>query len=814
MNEFHRSALSDARGQPLLRGQEGIWFAQAMDPTGLSYILARYTEIHGPVDRAAFEAAARQVVTETETLRVYVEEREDGPVQHIAPLPDWSLPFLDVSAEPDPRNAALAWIDGQRRTPFDLSRPALFSWALIKLADDHFIWSQIVHHLILDGYGFHLIVQRLAAVYSALVNGNPVPPSNATSMAELVRDEVHYRSSADWAKDRDYWLTLLADRPDPVRLTQQPPPAYGPFRRRAIELPPEMVNALRNLARDSDASLADLLMAAVALYLYRLTGKRDILLSAPLLGRHDSMARQTPAMMSNIVPVRVRFHPADNIADLLSQVRRSRRAGARHQRFAREDLRQNLGLSPIDWDIAPVGVNNMPFNYRLSFGASPSTTHDPSNGPVPDLTFCSYYSAAGMGMLLHLDGHAALYEEAELRHHAERFQRLLASLATGSGDTPLSSVDLLDEAERRLVLGEFNATDHPLPPEPATLPALFEAQAAHTPEATALVFEDSELSYAALEGQANRLAWHLRSCGAGPEGIVALALERSPALVVAILAVLKTGAAYLPLDPEHPPARSAFMLDDSGARLLVSTSDVVERLAGEDATDDHTVILLDRPEVREALAALPTTPLSDTDRTRPLLPYNLAYLIYTSGSTGTPKGVTVAHTGVINLIHAQREAFAVAPEARVLQFAALAFDAVVSEVFATLGTGATLILASSDTLRDSTHLTNLFDQARVTHVTLPPVLLGSLDNQALRGITSLVVAGEACPPELVQRFAGGRRMVNGYGPTENTVGAAISAPLDPKQDGRGPVTDRRPDPEHAVVCSGRCPVAGAGGGCG
>ncbi|HTP24353.1 MAG TPA: amino acid adenylation domain-containing protein, partial [Anaeromyxobacteraceae bacterium] len=761
-----------------------MWFAQKLDPTGRAYLIGQYIEIQGPVEQEAFEAAARQVVCEMETLRLHFEETANGPVQRIAPFLDRFLTFRDFTARDVPHESARAWMSERFVIPFDPACPPLFSWALVKVSDDRFFWCQTYSHLIVDGLSGHLVTRRLAEVYTALLSGQPPAPSQAIGLADLLLAEDEYRGSARWLKDREYWLTLLADRPEPASLADKQLAYTSGFRRRAIDVPAALADVLRQRARACEATLPDLVVASVAIYLHRLTGKRDVVLSTPVLGRNGPEARRTPAMMSDVIPVRLRIHPEQTVGELIGHTARQLRNGLRHQRFAGVDLRQALGLGPRDGDLAAVSVNCMPFDYGLHFGDYPSIAHNISNGPVTDISFSLYESPPGKGPVLHLDGNTGLHSDDELDGHAERFQFLLSNLAGAGPTAPVAGLDILDPAERRKVLQEFNATVHPLPTGPATLPVLFEAQVARSPEATALVFQDRSLSYAELDARANRLARLLHRHGAGPETLVALAFKRSPDLVVAILAVLKSGAAYLPLDPTHPPARLAFVLADSHASLLLSTSDIAHRIGAQHLT----ALLLDHPETANALATLPSSPLTDTERTRPLHPENLAYLIYTSGSTGSPKGVDVAHAGAVNLVHAQRAAFAVTPTDRVLQFASLAFDAAVSEIFVTLGSGATLVLAPAEDLRDPERLAILIAGGGVSQATLPPALLPNLGGQAIAGLSTLVVAGEACPPALVKRFASRRRMLNAYGPTESTVCASISGPLDPERDGTGPVS--------------------------
>ncbi|WP_256641415.1 amino acid adenylation domain-containing protein, partial [Streptomyces murinus] len=308
----------------------------------------------------------------------------------------------------------------------------------------------------------------------------------------------------------------------------------------------------------------------------------------------------------------------------------------------------------------------------------------------------------------------------------------------------------------------------------ATLPELFQEQVAHSGAAVSVVYEDVEISYAELNTRANRLAHHLIEQGVGAEQIVALVLSRSIDLVVSELAVLKAGAAFLPIDPNYPTERIAFMLRDAAPAQVISASEHADVLRAL----DRPALVLDGPLTASAVAARPASDPCTPDGGPLAHVANPAYVIYTSGSTGTPKGVVVTHAGIANLAAAQIERFAVEPDSRVLQFASPSFDASVSELCMALLRGAALVLAPADRLLPGTPLTALLTEQRITHVTLPPVALGVMNPvDGLGPVTTLVVAGEACPVGVVDTWSPGRRVINAYGPTETTVCATMSEPL-------------------------------------
>lgn len=768
---------------PLLRAQEGLWFAHKLDPTGLAHNLALYTDICGPLDRVCFEAAARRLVAETEALRLVFVETESGPMQRIVPAPEWSLPYFDFSTAENPRQAALDWMQAELRVVFDVSRGPLFTFALFKLGDDRHYWFQQYTHLICDGYSIWLLARRQSELYGALVAGQAPPPSQAVPLAEIVDQEARLRLSAQWSASRDYWLKLLADRPEPPQLSGKPWVPHRGAVRHTVDLPAPLADALRRKAAECHASLARLLAAGVAIYLHRLTGCTDLLLSFPVMGR-EARERGTAAMLSSVLLLRLRMMPELPLGRLVDEVTRQLREGRQHP-LAQSDLRLALGLVPSEGELSPFHANSLPFSTSMPFGQCSSESHNLSTGPVAGLSFTTHQDKPGEGLELLLVGDAGQYSEADLQRHGELFLRLLESLAPAPAEAPIADLELLSQAERGQVLEGFNETAMPLPENPAALPALFEAQAARTPEAVALIFKDQRVSYAELEARANRLARLLRGRGIGPENLVALALERSPEMIVALLATLKTGAAYLPLDPAAANARAGFTLRDSKASLLLTTGEVAGALAElcQGLEQTPALLLLDAPETARELAAQAPTALVDRERTRPLAASDLAYCIYTSGSTGVPKGVGMPHACLLNLLAWQ---WAQRPErtrTRVLNYTALTFDVSAQEIFDALGGGDALVLIDSDTRLDARALLRVIQEAGVGRLYMPYVALQALAESAeaagadLSGV-EVVTAGEQLQVTSALRkvFRDPARCLlhNQYGPTETHVVSACT----------------------------------------
>ncbi|MBB5927479.1 non-ribosomal peptide synthetase [Streptomyces echinatus] len=784
---------------PLSAAQRGIWYGHHIDSSGRRYRIAEYFDIHGPVDPEAFGASWRQVVEETEALRVRFTEGADGPGQFVAGAEAAAVDVVDVSALPDPAGAALERMRADLDRPVELSRGPLHTVLLFKLAADRWQWYFQFHHVAMDGYSGALVVRRVAEVYSALVAGEPAGRADPLPLRGLLDEETGYRASDSFAADQEYWRAQLAGRPDPVTLAGRSSGTDGGPARCSAQLDADLQ---RRLTESTGRALPTLVLTAVAAYLHRLTGARDLVLGLPVTARPGTGTAGTAGMVSNLLPLRLTVTSGLSCADLARHVLSRAREALRHQRYRYEDMRRDQRLSLEDESLVGPVVNVLPFSYDRGFGGHPMTSHNLAGGLVEDLSITVYDRGEGQGLRVDFDA-SARYRREDLLTHQRGLLRVLRAMADDPG-VEVGRIELLDEAERRRVLHEWNDTarEHPA----ATWPALFEAQAARTPGATAVVFEDTELSYAGLNGRANRLARSLVASGIGPESVVALALPRSVELITAMLAVAKAGGAYLPLDLEHPAERIAFMCADAAPACVV----IGERGPAGLPGDLPRITLDGRPGTHEDTGpadgptdtgltdtgltdsgltdsgltdadltdtGLTDADLTDADRLAPLLPDHPAYVIYTSGSTGRPKGVVVTHAGAASLAFGQIARLGVDERSRVLQFASPSFDAAFSEVSMALLSGAALVLARAEQLVPGVALTELAAKHALTHVTLPPAVLSVMRQDELPADLTLNLAGEACPAEVVAAWSPGRLLLNAYGPTEATVCATMSDPL-------------------------------------
>ena len=752
---------------PLSAAQLGLWFAQKIEPDNPTYNIGGAIEIHGPVDPRLFAAAYEQAMIETEALRVRFIEDSNGPRQVIDFGSEISLPLIDVSAESDPEAAAEECMKADLAKPVDLLRGPLFWFALLKVAPDRFFWYQRYHHIVMDGIGGVLFVRRVADHYAALTNKLPCVDNPFGSLNLAIEEDTSYRASDRFARDRQYWLERLADLPEPVSLSGRIPTSCSHLLREAGYLPSSDAETLRSVSHRATASLAQVVIAASGVYLHRLTGARDLVLGIPVSGRLGAVSRRTPCMLSTVLPLRLRVHASMNLSELMEQVAQEIRGGLPRQRYRTEDLRRDLRLLAHDQKLFGTLVNVMLFDQDLRFAGYRTTTHNFSNGPIDDLSILVYDRPGNNGVRIEFNANSALYSKDELATHLRRFLRLLETIAANPR-RPIGRLDLLAPDERNQILADWTNTACDVPQ--TTIPALFEAQVSRSPEAAAVVFEETTLPYEQLNLQANRLASLLIGRGVGPESVVAVALPRSIEMVVGLLGILKAGAAYLPLDPDYPAARLAHLLEKAEAVCVLTRTHIAPRLP-----DTVTHLLLDHPDTVSALTRCSDRNPSDTERTQPLDPQNPAYVIYTSGSAGAPKGVVVTHGAIVNRLLWMQSAYKLKSDDRILQKTPAGFDVSVWEFFWPLTHGATLVIAKPEGHKDPGYLTRLISTEEVTTVHFVPSMLQAflqeptvVDCGQLRRV---ICSGETLTVQLQQQFFSilDTPLHNLYGPTEAAV---------------------------------------------
>ncbi|MFD1535397.1 non-ribosomal peptide synthetase [Nonomuraea guangzhouensis] len=710
-------------------------------------------EADGGIDVRALGRAWQHVVDRHPALRSTAHwEGYDEPVQAVHRA--FTLPIAYL-------NGAGAAIGG------DLRASPRTRLAMERLSDRRVrvVWS--THHLFVDGWSLSQVLSEVLTAYGAISAGGQPDATPAPA----------FRAYADWLGGHDqsgameYWRAVMAGFDSPTPLPCDRPPVPGrtvrSVRDVTVRLGADRYEEARVFARRHRLTLNTIVRAAWALLLSRYgEGVDDVVFGATAAARPAELpgADAIVGLMINTLPVRVRVDGGAPVAVWLRSIQDRQTAAAAFGHLPPSWHQENSGLPPgvALFDTA-VAFDNLPADPLALSGGGLRVVHADADNTTNYPLGLVCHTEGDLVMRLCYD--PCLFDDGTARRLAAHLRALIGELIADP-ERPLSLVDLLNPGEHRTLTDTWTRP-RATPEAPVCATELFARQVRNAPAAAAVLFEDQSLTYAELDRRSDKLAHHLARQGVGPEVTVGLALRRGVNLAVAVLGVLKAGGAYLPLDLAYPAERLRWMLRDSGAALLITDADCLDQVV--------PVVCLDRdgPLIEQAPAHPPRTPVR---------PGGAAYVIYTSGSTGRPKGVVVTHAGMAGLLETY-QALGAGPGSRVLQFASPSFDAAFWELSMALLTGATLVMAPPERLLPGARLSELVADAGVTHLTVPPALLALLRPGCLPQDVRVVVAGEACPPELAGEWATRHRMVNAYGPTETTVCATMSEPL----SGRGPV---------------------------
>ncbi|HEX4704906.1 MAG TPA: amino acid adenylation domain-containing protein [Pseudonocardiaceae bacterium] len=763
---------------PLSPAQIRLWFVNRLGAAHGVYHVPLAIRLSGELDVAAVRQAFTDVVARHDAMRTVFPAVDGEPRQQVLEIDGVELPVSDVAPADLPGRLAAETV-----RDFDLADGLAVRARLFRLAPTEHVLLVVAHHIVADGWSAVPLMRDFGTAYRARLAGvepNWAPlPVRYADYTMWHRDQV-LGSPADpdseLNRQLDYWRTALADLPPELALPTDHPRSPITTHRGgsvAFAVPPELHRDLVALARKADSTLFMVCQAALTTLLAKLTGATDIPLATAIAGRTDNALADMVGLFVNTLVLRVDASGDPTFAELVRRARETDLAAYAHQDVPYERVVQ--ALNP-DRSLAREALFQVALvfgNYRQPEFDLPGITAavEPIVGTSAkcDLHF-QFDEHTDNGAPSGLDGwleySTDLFTHATAESIAGRLLTVLRAVVT-EVDTRISGLNLLSEQETNLVTRVWAGPT--ATPVGDTLPGMFDRYVLHTPDAIAVVCDGAELTYRDIDARANRLARVLVRRGVGPEAFVALALPRTPDFVVAVLAVLKAGAAFLPIDPTLPQDRIDYVLAD--ARPVCGIA-VPETSAGLHAAGLPVV----SPNDTDATTGL-ATDLTDTDRTAPLSPDHPAYVIYTSGSTGRPKGVVIPHSAAAGLGHAMAAYVGTGRPVRMLQFASPIFDAVVWELCGSVFTGGALVLLA-DADRTGARLADAITRAAVTHTVLPQVVLGTMPaDRDLPTDLVLAVAGEACPPEVAARWSAGRMLLNLYGPTETAVWATVSDPL-------------------------------------
>ncbi|QIS09677.1 non-ribosomal peptide synthetase [Nocardia arthritidis] len=739
--------------------QHELWLAHELSDVPNNCLI--YIDIHAELEQRLFVTALRRAFAESEALAVNFVRGADGPMQIQRDISDWSPVSLDLTRVPDPVSAAFEYMSRERESGFDLECDPLLRVALLELGGNHYFLAMCFHHIIMDGVGVAAWAQRVLDVYGALTTGIPIGPSEFVHIDDIVDSDLSYRRDRR-AVDREYWRGRIPAVIEPLRL---PGSANGGARPGRIgctrDLSRAELDELSESARSAGVKLPYLLMSVAAAAVRRYASRDEFCVQIPVSNR-GGIVGNTPCQLSDTVPLLINSGRDLSLGALAGRIGASIASDRDHFRYGMSDIRRDMGIpGPDGSSLGPV-INVMSFFGALRMPGGTAELQVYSAGNRGDLSILFYYEKqSARGGYLRIEGDSELYSEDDLRGYLGSISRYLRQAISDPG-APIGTVDILG-ADRRLVVQTWNDTAVPIDPD-ATLVGLFEDRVRRTPEAVAVVSGAVEVSYRRLDSWADSVARTLSASGVRPDCVVAVALPRSVELIVAILAVLKAGGAYLPIDPSYPMDRLVFILDDAAPVAILTDAATSKTLP--DTRIPHLLV----EESAAERAGAPIDPL----------PGNLAYLIYTSGSTGTPKGVAVTHRNVVSLFQST---------ARWCEFGAddvwawchsQAFDFSVWEIWGALLHGGRVVVVPWDVVRTPAQLWDLVVDRRVTILNQTPSAFRALaEARSVRGDTDsalrmVIFGGEALQDTHLRPWYSGDRgdgpaLVNMYGITETTV---------------------------------------------
>ena len=692
----------DDRALPLTRGQLDIWLAQETGHSGTEWQLGLFVRIEGTVERDALEWAIRRVVQEAEPGRAAFFGVDGQVFQRAIDYPDVELAFYDLSCSHDPVQEAHQLASSIQRTPMPLTGP-LFKFALFQTRLDEFYLFACCHHIVIDGTGVALVGHRIASVYSAIVSGAPIPAAVFGSLQDLVDCELAYEASNDYLDDEAYWTGNLPAESGPDYRLPQAAGERDPYWPSApVRLDPGVLRRVAEVSQVWNVPRSSVITAACALLVRGWCAEgSEVVLDFPVSRRVRPESKTLPGMVAGVVPLVLRVSPGSAVAGFCEHVDMRIREALQHQRFPVHALERKAHPRGAGRPADRVSVNFLPSTFTLSFGGVAASASLTNFGLMAG--FGLIFSGAGDQLFLSTAGAGRPFSNFDVSDLARRLGRVLVAM-TADPTRSLSSLDLLDAGEHGGLDGWGNRAVLTQPATPVSVPVVFAEHVARSPDAVAVTFEDRSLTYRELEEAANRLAHLLAARGVGPGQCVALLFSRCAEAVVAMLAVLKTGAAYLPIDPAHPDARIGFMIADAAPIAAITTTRLHPRLDG----CDLAVIDIDDP----AVDSQPSTALPAP------APDDIAYLIYTSGTTGVPKGVAISHHNVTQLLESLDAGL---PRTGVWpQCHSLAFDVSVWEIFGALLRGGRVVVVPESVAGSPTDFHDVLVTEQVSVLTQTP----------------------------------------------------------------------------------------------
>ncbi len=762
---------------PLSFAQQRLWFLDQIESGAPLYNIPETMRLHGALNVDALRRSLQEIVRRHETLRTVFSAEDGLPYQLILPEAPIDLPLSDLSELPvaEREVEALRLAEREARRPFDLQHGPLLRARLLRLAPDDHMVLLTIHHIISDDWSTSVLIGEIASIYDAFARGRPSPlPELPIQYADFAVWQRNWLQGETLDRQLNYWRTHLTGAPPLLELpTDRPRPPMQTFNGAYLEvvIPRKLSYAIKTLSQREGTTLFMTLLAAFSVLLARYSGQDDICIGTPIANRHRGEVENLIGFFVNTLVLRTDLSDAPSFRTLLHRVRESTLGAYAHQDLPFEMLvdalqpERDLSHSPLFQVM--FALQNAPLNMMEMSDLALSDVAVHSGTAKFDLTL--FLSEAGDELVGVFEYNTDLFDANTIEHMIGHFHTLLAAIAADP-DASVARLPLLSAAERELILTIWNQTAAPYPHD-RCIHHLLADQVARTPHALAARDARDALSYADLDARANQLAHHLQRHGVGPDHLVAILLERSLDMLVAVLATLKAGGAYLPLDGAYPHERLSFMLADARPTLLLARTPLLaDHLAHDPALPPVILIDQDAAVIADRPVHVPTAAVT---------PDHLAYVIYTSGSTGTPKGALITHRGLVNYLWWAHHAYPHTGQGAPVH-SSLAFDLTVTSLYLPLLSGGRVDLLPNDAGVEA--LTNaLRAPGDYTLVKITPAHLDMLNQQippaeAARCTQAFVIGGENLASETIafwRTHAPQTRLINEYGPTETVVGCCV-----------------------------------------
>ncbi|HEY9405348.1 MAG TPA: amino acid adenylation domain-containing protein [Pyrinomonadaceae bacterium] len=762
-----------AMALPLSFAQRRLWFLDQLQGSGTTYNLFGAVELKGDLNVGALESAFREVVRRHEVLRTNFVEQDGDPAVVVSPPGEFAIDIIHLENLADDSQALEVdrWIETEVRRPFDLTRDCLFRAILLRRNAHAHMLLMSMHHIVSDEWSLGVLIHELSTLYAAFEQNQPSPlPELSIQYADYAVWQRSWLADSVIKAQLEFWINRLAGAPARLELpTDRPRPKIQRHHGRVLSfhLEGDLAERLVSLGRGSDATLFMTLLTAYSILLHRYTEADDLVIGSPIANRVRPELVSLVGFFVNTLPLRIDLSGDPSVRELLARVRRTAVEAYSHQDVPFEQLveelrpERNLGHAPIFQVMLVLQNAPAPDLGKTSLEISPVEPR--AVAAKFDCTLSIEETADGLACMIEYD--TDLFDETTIERQAAHFRNVLSSMVE-QPEARVRELNLLDEEERRHLIVSAHAARPPAPAQP-TITRLFEAQARHTPDETAVQVGDASFSYAELNDRANQLAAELREFVVSPEAAVGIYLDRGMEAVASMLAILKSGGTYVPLDLSAPSGRLLNIMQETQMKAILTSQSLSVRL----------------PQTAAQMICVDELPLAATTFANPLsaaTPDNVAYIIYTSGSSGRPKGVMVTHDNLLCSVTARMQYYD-EPMLRLFSTLSFAFDAGNAAVFWALCRGARLIVGSEDLALQPEKLVKLLGESRCSHLITGPALYGAIldlaDADQLSSLRTVVLGGEPLARSLAVRHAATAPQAtlhNEYGPTETTMWSSVS----------------------------------------